>query len=578
MVRFNIIGYGFLDIADPSGVAFKAENPFFRFAEISLGRSTEFSVPTTDYNRQLLDFGEDAAEQGTMLRKVFPAQMVYDGGVKNGTIMVTGFTSDAFTCVFSIGNADWIEALQGKKLSECQCSWDKGVMWGASSVVVDADSADPTLGNLIVRYENGVSISSPWQLVPSVNVFFFIDDILTNLGIPHTLSVPKELWMVSGSMKGGNRDEVTLTQTAYNNFSFSQTQDYVEVVDIDLEWADANVFGALVGGGSVTAKAFRAKQDLKATFPNTIPSNTTLVQWNSRLRKCANIATHPAFDIIPELNGATFTIKKGTVFFLAERMAGDPLPYIGWQTTDIPNITATVTMERDGDLTFGEVWYIRNNMPDMTVFEFLKSVCVATGLELVVDGENGVDIVAGSYGTDFKTLERVLSIDSVVRRVESWGNGTRKAVTSFDSEDYVIEPLTTEYEVDNEQLKETKEVQSKFSEGNVGTNGVLIEDVDASTNPPKFKAKRWTLALTELSSTYLQRIELPDPIGYEDIAQNSTAMQVRVAVQLADFFALKPSTTWLWRGSAFVWTDANWSDGVMTMTLQRVSQQQFQSV
>ena len=66
MVRFNIIGYGFLDIADPSGVAFKAENPFFRFAEISLGRSTEFSVPTTDYNRQLLDFGEDAAEQGTM--------------------------------------------------------------------------------------------------------------------------------------------------------------------------------------------------------------------------------------------------------------------------------------------------------------------------------------------------------------------------------------------------------------------------------------------------------------------------------------------------------------------------------
>jgi hypothetical protein len=217
-------------------------------------------------------------------------------------------------------------------------------------------------------------------------------------------------------------------------------------------------------------------------------------------------------------------------------------------------------------------------MPDMTVFEFLKSVCVATGLELVVDGENGVDIVAGSYGTDFKTLERVLSIDSVVRRVESWGNGTRKAFTSFDSEDYVTEPLTTEYEVDNEQLKETKEVQSKFSEGNVGTNGVLIEDVDTSTSPPKFKAKRWTLALAELSSTYLQRIELPDPIGYEDIAQNSTAMQVRVDVQLADFFALKPSTTWLWRGSAFVWTDANWSDGVMTMTLQRVSQQRFQSV
>lgn len=575
MVRFNIIGYGFLNVADPSGVAFKAENPFFRFADISLGRSTEFSVPATDHNRQMLGFSEEPAETGEMLRRVFPAQMVYDGGVVNGTIAVTGFASEAFTCVFTVGNADWIDALQNRKLSDCISSFDKGVTWANNSVIVDADAADPTLPCQIIRYENGYAGDpSQWMLVPSINVYYYLDDILTNLGIPHTLAVPKELWMVAGSLKGGNRDDVILTQTDYSNFGFSQVQDYIEVVDIDLEWATANVFGALIGGGSSNAKAFRARQDLKATFPTTIPSGTTLVQWNSRLRKCANIATHPAFDIIQELNGATLTIKKGTVFFLADRMAGDPLPYYGWKTTDIPALTATVTMERDGDLTLGEVWYMRNNHPDMTVFEYLKSVCVATGLELIVDGETGVDIVAGHYGrtTDFAPLERVVSLDSVTRRVESWGNGTRRASTSFDSDDYVTEPLVTSYEVDNEQQQEGKDTKAKFSEGNVGTNGILIEDVDGSSNPPKLKAKRWTLARSTSSSTYLQRVELADPVGYEDIAVNSTAVQVRLAAQLDEFFELKPSKTWTWRGSAFVWTDASWSDGILTLTLQRVSQ------
>ena len=48
MIRFNIIGTGFLDFTDEGGISFKTENQFFRFSDISLGRSVEFSVPATD--------------------------------------------------------------------------------------------------------------------------------------------------------------------------------------------------------------------------------------------------------------------------------------------------------------------------------------------------------------------------------------------------------------------------------------------------------------------------------------------------------------------------------------------------
>ena len=75
MIRFNIIGTGFLAFEDKGGISFKTENQFFRFADISLGRSVEFSVPATDRNRLMLGFGEDPSESGAMLRANHQCQM-----------------------------------------------------------------------------------------------------------------------------------------------------------------------------------------------------------------------------------------------------------------------------------------------------------------------------------------------------------------------------------------------------------------------------------------------------------------------------------------------------------------------
>lgn len=572
MVRFNIIGHGFIDVADPSGIGFKRENQYFRFAEITLGRSTEFSVPMTQHNCSIMQFGEDVNEQGEMLRRVFSAQMVYDGGVKNGTIAVTAYEGEAFRCVFTIGNAEWITALQNKKLAECGLDWAKGVLWAQANPPVDANVADPTEGAQIIKYENGVTVSPAlWNLVPSVNVKQYLVDLMALLGIPFNSTLPSNYWMVSGSMKGGNKDAVIIASTAANNMTITQSQGYLTVEDITIEYATANVFGALVGGGSFAAKGFKAAQDVNITMPPAMPI-CWLVKWDSRLSRCEEIARH---DVNTDgLSGQTFELKKGSVYFFSTKPLVGGSPMYGWNDTLHPYSLA-VTVERSADLTFGEVWYLRNNHPDMTVFEFLKSVAVAIGLELQVDGETGVTLAAGSYGqsTDFKALEKVLSVDTVARRVDAWGSGTRKAVAEFDSEDYVSERIQSEYDIDNEQNKDTKTVKSKFSEGSVGTNGILIRDVDNSSSPPKFAAKRWTLAWAG-SSAWLQRVDTADPVGYFDISDNSTMMVVKVAATLSEFEAMKPSMTWLWRGAAFVWTDANWSDGVMTMTLQRVSRRE----
>lgn len=577
MVRFNIIGYGFLEMADPTGVAFKTENHQFRFCDVSLGRTVEFSVPATDRNREMLGYGEDPDETGAMLRRTFPCQLVYDGGMKMGTIAVTGYEGNVFKCVFTIGNAEWIETLQNKKLSECIVTGEKGVVWDAAAPTYDANVADPDELALIVRYENDYT-GSHWCIVPSLSVKAYIENVFVNLGIPLTYDIKETYWLITASLKGGTADFATLDQISASAFLISQTQNYIDIVDIDIEWGTANVFGAIIGGGITPSKGFKALQDLKVTFPNTLPANLYLIKWNSRLTRCVTMGcTHAdPYGVLDNINGMTLDLKKGDIFFMSDRGAPDVwqgiLPYYGFKVSDVVSLSFVATVERNGDLNYGETWFVRNNHPDMTVFEFLKSIALATGMELTVDSENGVIIDKGFYGysaSDFKPLERVISVDSVSRRVRCWGDGTRKATIAFDSEPYVTEPIRSTFEIMNDQLKEEKEEKIGWSEGSVGTYGILVRDVEAG---PKFVAKKWTLARADANSAYLQRVEVPSPVGYYDIASNSTELDVRIAAEVADFFALDPKCVYTWRGVAYVWTDASWSDGIMTLTLQRVSE------
>lgn len=568
MIRFNIIGTGFVDMKE-GALSFTTKNQWFRFCDISLGRSVEFSIPANDTNRRMLGYGEDPAEYGDMLRRSLECQMVYDGGVVDGTLNVTGYAGDSFRCVFLLDNAAWINDLQGRKLADCVTSFNKGVSWSQLVTPVHADEADFSEGVQIVQYDNGLAVEpANWQLMPSVNIFAYIDDLLTNLGVPHSLTIPKELWLVSASLKGGTSEVVTIAITGTDSASVTPTA-YLTVVHEDLEWARANVFGLLVGGGSQQAAMFKAEKNITMTLPASFPSGVSVVKWDSRLMSCEIIGNGDEDN----LAGRTLEIKKGTTFFFATHPFYDVDAngsYFGWKDTAQP-YSYTVTIERGDDLQYGEIWQLRTNAPDMTVFEFLRSVALATGMEMKVTS-SGIDMGSASYGSRFKAVERVVSVEEVTRRVPSWGDSTRTASIVFDSEDYVTARIRADFDVDNAQLTETKENKVAFSEGEQGDNGVLIRDVDTTATPPKLVAKKWTIAQSVMGETYLQRFDTPAPVGYDDIADNSTCLKVKMMEGEAAFFSLTPSMVWVWRGMAYLWTDAQWSDGVLSLTLQKVSQ------
>ena len=588
MTRFNIIGRGFLDIEAGNAAGFTKTNPWFRFADVELGRSVEFSVPATTHNRIVLGFGDDPSEYGEQLRTRHACQLIYDGGQVMGTMTVTAYAGDVFSCVFLIGGASWIDRLQKMKLSECQSALN--VQWVAGDGV-PTTNVDYTQGVQLLRYDNGLGLPEPgWGIAPSVNVRYFINEILTNLGVPHIINVTQTLYMVAGSMRNGQQDDVVFRQNDSSDIDVSQGWGYFDYVDINVEWATAILFGNYVGGGSNAIKAFKVTHDLKLTF-DSVPADIFLIKWDMSLKNCECLGGYPSNmsgideywrGRFKDLSGETVELKRGDIFFFADYFgfvqstnlwASSQIlsqGYFGWKD-NAHGITIQAVATANVDLQLGEYWYMHNNMPDMTVFEFLKSVCLAMGYELTVDPVDGVTIGFGKYGDpkgdDFKALERVLSVDRVAR--SAWGDNTAAAVVCFDSDDYVTDTIEVEYGIPNEVNTERREWRSKFSEGNVGDNGVLIQDVDHVSY--KFTAKRWTLALAYPYLNTLQRIDNPVAVGYHDIAANSTAVTVKALLPLADFFTMKPSTTWLWRGCAYLWSKASWSDGVLTMEMQRVS-------
>lgn len=598
MTRFNIIGKGFLDMEEGSNIAFKQKNPWFDFCEVELGRSVTFNVPLTMHNKTLLGFGDDPAEYGEALRLKYDCQMVYDGGMRYGTITITGFKGDAFECVFFLDDAEWIARLQNMKLSEVPIN-SYGVTWDTATPVVDADQADPDNVVELIKYDNGLTSPPSWQLLPSVNVKNFIIEICRALGVPAAVGYPAGYWLVTGSMKNGSTESVTLTQTTKDSASVSPASSLIDVVDINIEWAKALAFGAYMGGGTTTAKAFEIKHKLSITF-GTVPPDVYLIHWGgSSLKRYKCLGGYPSgtqqqptfYETVylggygTDLSGQTIDLNEGEIIFFADYFGnvvtqdylGNSLiltgeDYFGWKDTLHP-FSITVDLVSDSELTLGERWELRYNMPDMTVWEFIKSVTLAAGYELSVN-HAGLAIVKGSYGVKFKALNKVVSLDSVERT--AWGK-TRQAVVDFDSEDYVTEKMETVYEVPNIINETTNKHTIKFSEGEVGENGVLIKD--ASGTPVKFEAKKWTIACVDTAAvdpTYLQRIPTPVAVGYDDIAASSTKVVLKTCAPFADFMGLQEDITLLWRGIPYLWTDADWSDGIMSMTLQKVSQPAYE--
>ena len=568
MIQLNIIGKGFLHIKKDGGIGFKADNQLYRFADISLGRSSEFTIPDDRHNRVLLDLAGDPAQYGEAMRTRHDCQMIHGGGAVMGSLSVTGWQPGEFSCVFRIGDYKWINDLQGVKLADLPWQRNPSCVWEGNMHPKDANNVTDSLE--VVRYER--TISGGWQVFPSIGLNYYLDMISEATGVRFA-NVPGNYRIVLCTLHGGNEHavDIDITGTTTATVSASGSGDLVPY-DVTLEWARSIIFGAYVGGGSTTAKAFKALRTINVTFPTTVPSNVFLVRLKTSLGKCEVLGGVDINGNGTPLAGRTIEFGRGEVYafvpngFMGVDSGGT---YWGWQDILHP-FSVSVTVSDVADIINGDTYYLNANHPDMTVFEFLQSVSRAIGLDFWVDGDGVTWKVLGT--NDTVKVDDIISVESVRRNVGMWGDDTAKAVVRFESEDYVEAPIVAEYGIDNGNLEGVEEYKSGFSEGSQGENGVLIDDVQVDGGTPKVRAKRCTLTAVDPNSEWLQRLPQPYVADCGDIAVNSTHVTVKCKANEAAFFALKHNDMLNVRGQLYRWASAQWSGGVMTLDLQRISQ------
>lgn len=583
MISFNIIGVGVLELANGIILQFTRENVFYRFNDISLGRTVEFDAPATDHNREILGFAEDFTMYGEACRRFLPCEMQYDGGADTGRLEVTGYANGAFKCIYYVSYSALLEQVMNKPLRECiLMSEFKPVGYGDTPV--RAYDAIPAKGVQNIMYDNGLTPAGQ-QLSPSVNLKTFCEEIIIGQGYSPFVGIDEDYWLVAGSINGGAEDTITIGHTNTTTAVLSPSvNNYIEKVNENLKWANGYIAilgGVYTGLTTTPAEIFRAKDDIHLRF-GSVPRGVYLVLWADNLnnyRTIGGVAADGTGDPhtadgnpTKELSYATVNVPKGSKFFFAmnkfARLNGNDHEY-GYLATAQP-VSYSVDVSHDGELSPGDRWNLRNNMPEMTFLEFLRYAALATGNDIVIDGD---EITILKHENDATTtLDNVTAVESVARCVGCWGEDSKVALVKFDSEDYVTQPIVTNYAIDIDRIKGEHVVTVPFSEGNIGSgNDVQIRDVEKDDNNViHFVGKKWTIAMAAAGQVYLQRIEQPDLEYCGVIADAATCVSVSVVEDL-DAFLSRRFTSWVnWRGGQFVWTDAVWSGGVTKLTLQKV--------
>ena len=573
MIVFNIDGVGVLDLDADTSVALKKENEQYNWAEPRTGRTAEFSVPATLCNRKLLGFSDDPVEYGSAMRVRHRCQMQYPAGAVDGRLDVTKYDGGRFSCVFYYPFSDAMEALDGLKLADCRCTF-KGIAWDGSNAIDADDPQLPARPLAIIRYDGSIARytgAQRYSWLPSVNAKAYIEDILDGLGVSHSLNVSSNIYLVSPTINGGTEVTGVVTKSGLTAGTIAPAlQNYFE-------------FGTdayLVRNGFLNIPvhtpcwSIRPKMDLNVTFPDAFPSTYELihVSGNKTTFVGGYYRDGGGWHGNP-LAGRTVDLKAGQSFFIVEDLGsawGDG--YVNGWTSDVSPFSFTFTVARSGDISIGDTWKIQDNAPDMTVVEFLQSIALLEGKELFFDSESNRVVIAGAdIGSAMRAeIGDVIELVSVSRTVDYWGQGTRSVLVAFDSEDYVSNPLSSSYVIDNDTLDGEEERKIGWSEGRDSGNGsgdVFVDDVDFGGDTPTVKATKWTVGLSG-TGTYLKRAALATYDANATIAMHGTCVTLRIVQDIADFLAITRDAYFTWRGAGCVWTSAEWSGGVTTITLQ----------
>ena len=574
MMRFNVGGW-FLELPANFNLQLKKSNILFSFDNITLERTTSFSVPATPHNTGIFGWSNDFHYYGDKGRKRMQAQLQMDGVTKDGYLYITKYTPDAFECVFVTGE------LLGLADIKALGDWSQFILpsngVSLDSAVKFADDGD-YYSAARVEYKTDGYVMPSWKLKSYAEMALNGAGVLIDWG--EVLDKIASHRIVIGKAKGVTETPCTFTRgylaeqtsaTPYPVLNSTLMDDAGELVGVitnaqsDYPIFKVKTADAIQYYGYV--QQWIARQDLTLSFADDTPDTLFLAsaQMNGTFSFLGGYSFAPNGTITGEpLKGREIELKTGQTFLLISQndyLRPSVGEFEGWTIAN-ETLTANVVIKGADEQPNNAYIRVKDNVPEMTIVELLKT-CAALSGTILSYRAGEVVFVEDIAGGAFRELDKPLKWDSLTRGVADYA---QRNTIAFKSAESVLssEKIVATYAIDNVNIAETKELfVLPFSEGQDSAGMLYIGSAFDG-----YTIGTWN---AEKSNIYLTRVELPLNASLQSVLQQGTSIVAEVKMTEQKFDTLKNDMVLFFENAAWVWTDGVWSNGVARLSLSKVS-------
>lgn len=572
MTSFNV-GGRVLDLPANFKLQFVKKNPLFAFDELEVERTTTFAVPKTQNNLLALGFANDFHRRGEMMRRKVAAQMQSGTVTRDGYLYVGSFNGSEFECIFVTGDLLFLQRL--RDLGDISQFIDAGLICANNAPIVSANQSENTPAGR-VNYKADGTVRPSWLF--SEIVTQAVTNSGANVDLGNTLQSVAGYRIICGAPKGVTPTPVTLMRTwlaeqvPYNSPETPVTNTMTaQGLDVILE---SEVFKyPIFSVERETAQQYYgkveqvvARQDLVVTFPDDTPDTlfigTALMSGQFDFLGGYNFRRSGDTLIVEgePLAGRSVEIPTGTGFCL---LTGDDLmtgEFEGWRISQ-GTLSVSVVIEGKKDQPENAIIRAKDNLPEMTVVELLKVLATLSGHLLSVEG--GEVVFADSVESD--TLLDGLQVIKWSELVRTFGDYAQRNTIEFASDEQLAQAdrVAAVYTLDNENIELAKGLLTiPMSEGS------HVWDYARFVLFVRGDFEGYTLSAGGV--TYLEQVTLPKNASLQNVLDKSTSLIMEGRFGMFDFDRLTAKKMIYFDGARWVWTEAQWSNGIARFLLSQI--------
>jgi len=546
-------------------IGLKSNNNLF-VLQLKYDRSFTFTIPATDKNNRIFFNSNRVDFSLQALRRDINAVMYISDKQIEGFIKIISATQNGYNAAFYYNQ---IFPFDFSQKIATYLNLPDSLVWNAAATVNDGGGAGlPPVSFGIYKYRlaaGAAAVPLYINYLPSVTMKRLLDECATASGIGYYFDItdPTEL-----AYKQARFERLMIklkSAKAKQIIKAEVTQHYGSVFTYNYPFS-IYAFNLLTTGFLFIAADFNVVQraimslcfrrDCKLTFQN-LPTSHNWGVLTNRDR------------LIPINNGTTLTFEAGdSIIFYDRDLVGNMISDIGLQAAD--NETFRFDFELTEEMmNYGDVYYLQDNLPDVTYIDLLTTTAYALGLSLTSDIVNS-RFVLSDYTL---ALSPTLTIDSVTVRdehlIEIDDLGI-SGIVDFDSSSWVLEDMKLKLMIGS---GEGNNIRLPFSEERKygGTEDVEIRDLalNDTVYDISYSEKDVLCIYNNSTSVYLQRFNFMES-RLPSIINSGIVVSLKIAQNASKFLELSATTRIIYKNKAFAIVEATNKDNITSLKMIRL--------